>query len=110
MNPLKSSSAVLGLLVASLTATADEPAFWSWAKTPPMGWNSWDCNGAGVWESNALANAPREISVALNELGLPDSATVRDLWNRKDLGVVTGKFTQTINSHGAGLYRLQPHN
>ena len=31
--------------------------FWSWAKTPPMGWNSWDCYGAGVWESNVLANA-----------------------------------------------------
>lgn len=53
---------------------------------------------------------PREISVALNELGLPGAATVRDLWNRKELGVVTGRFTQTINSHGAGLYRLQPHN
>ena len=22
-----------------------------------MGWNSWDCYGAGVWESNVVANA-----------------------------------------------------
>jgi alpha-galactosidase len=22
-----------------------------------MGWNSWDCYGAGVWESNVIANA-----------------------------------------------------
>jgi alpha-galactosidase len=48
---------LLGLLAASLTAGAAEPTFWSWAKTPPMGWNSWDCYGAGVWESNVIANA-----------------------------------------------------
>ena len=263
--------AVMGLFAASLTATAAEPAFWSWAKTPPMGWNSWDCYGAGVWESNVIANAeymaqhlkphgwdiitiniqwyeplahtteyrrgavletdangrllpatnrfpmtlwciarsplimggdlpnneaftlalltndevlavnqnsannrqlfntnnavawvadalgsnaryvalfntapapvpggrrgrggprgpggatsptnapaadsratePRDISVSLAGIGLTGPAKVRDLWNHKDLGVVTDKLTQTINSHGAGLYRVQPEN
>jgi alpha-galactosidase len=36
--------------------TADPP-FWQWVPTPPMGWNSWDSFGAGVWESNVIANA-----------------------------------------------------
>lgn len=45
------------LLGAALPSIAAEPTFWSWAKTPPMGWNSWDCFGAGVWESNVIANA-----------------------------------------------------
>jgi alpha-galactosidase len=54
---LKFKISILGLLAAGLTATAAEPVFWSWAKTPPMGWNSWDCYGAGVWESNVIANA-----------------------------------------------------
>jgi len=54
---LKLKPAVAGLLAGGLTATAAEPAFWSWAKTPPLGWNSWDCYGAGVWESNVIANA-----------------------------------------------------
>ena len=27
------------------------------AKTPPMGWNSWDCFGAGVTEEQLMANA-----------------------------------------------------
>ena len=47
------------LACAALTATAvqADPAYWSWAKTPPMGWNSWDCYGAGVWESNVVENA-----------------------------------------------------
>jgi alpha-galactosidase len=45
------------VFTALLTATAAEPTFWSWSKTPPMGWNSWDCYGAGVWESNVVENA-----------------------------------------------------
>lgn len=31
--------------------------FKSWAKTPPCGWNSWDCFGAGVNEEQLIANA-----------------------------------------------------
>jgi hypothetical protein len=54
---LKVKFTLAGLLSAWLTAIAAEPTCWSWAKTPPMGWNSWDCYGAGVWESNVLANA-----------------------------------------------------
>ena len=36
---------------------AADPNYWSWAQTPPMGWNSWDCFGAGVWQTDVLANA-----------------------------------------------------
>ena len=31
--------------------------FKEWAQTPPMGWNSWDCYGAGVTEDELLGNA-----------------------------------------------------
>ncbi len=31
--------------------------FKSWAKTPPCGWNSWDCFGAGVNEEQLKTNA-----------------------------------------------------
>ncbi len=31
--------------------------FKKWAKTPPMGWNSWDCFGAAVTEAELIANA-----------------------------------------------------
>jgi hypothetical protein len=33
------------------------PAFWAWSERPVMGWNSWDCFGAGVNEEQTLANA-----------------------------------------------------
>jgi alpha-galactosidase len=31
--------------------------FGSWAPTPPMGWNSWDCFGSTVTEQEVIANA-----------------------------------------------------
>jgi hypothetical protein len=34
-----------------------QPAHWAWAKTPPMGWNSWDAFGATVTEAQVRANA-----------------------------------------------------
>jgi hypothetical protein len=54
------------------------------------------------------ATGPRDVSVSLADIGLGGPAKVRDLWNHKDLGVVTGQLTQAINSHGAGFYRVQP--
>jgi alpha-galactosidase len=33
------------------------PAYWQWQERPAMGWNSWDCYGAGVNEAQTLANA-----------------------------------------------------
>jgi len=55
-------SIVLSMLLCAPTliradSSASNPAYWEWAPTPPMGWNSWDCYGAGVWESNVVANA-----------------------------------------------------
>ncbi len=57
---------------------------------------------------NDSATQPRDISVSLADLGFTKAVKVRDLWNHKDLGSVKGTFTQSINSHGAGLYRLHP--
>ena len=37
--------------------TKQTPDFWQYAKTPPMGWNSWDCYGPTVTETEVKANA-----------------------------------------------------
>ncbi|MFY9150644.1 MAG: glycoside hydrolase family 27 protein [Prolixibacteraceae bacterium] len=36
--------------------TNQEKQFWQYAKTPPMGWNSWDCYGPTVNEGEVKAN------------------------------------------------------
>jgi len=46
-----------------------------------------------------------DLSFDLGILGRK-SARVRDLWSRRDLGAVSGRFTASVPSHGAGLWRL----
>jgi len=98
-----STFVLLGLLGGLAASRAADPAYRSWAPTPPMGWNSWDCFGAGVWQSNVLANA-EYMAGNLKSHG----------WNiitidiQKDFGTVTGSVTATVNSHGAVLLRVHP--
>ncbi|MBW8684507.1 glycoside hydrolase family 27 protein [Chitinophaga rhizophila] len=45
-------------LLAGFTSFAQKQQdFHSWAATPPMGWNSWDCYGPTVTEAEVKANA-----------------------------------------------------
>ena len=50
---------LLGGCKNNKTAAAESmtPAFQSWAPSPPMGWNSWDCYGPTVVEDEVKANA-----------------------------------------------------
>ena len=52
------------LILASCSGNKPKPVtehqdktFWQYAKTPPMGWNSWDCYGPTVTEAEVKANA-----------------------------------------------------
>ena len=57
----KVSGFLVGLLLLAATAIAAEPttrpAYWDFALTPPMGWNSFDAFGDSVTEAEFLANA-----------------------------------------------------
>src|ERR1700704_5757335 len=59
MSYLKKTISALFLLciVASPFAQKKSLDFHSWAPTPPMGWNSWDCFGPTVTEAEVKANA-----------------------------------------------------
>ncbi len=56
---LRCAVTVSALLAAATLAPAQpgEPAFLSWAKTPPMGWNSWDAFGTAITEAQTRAQA-----------------------------------------------------
>jgi len=47
---------IIVLIIAVLSFTSDSKNFKDWAKTPPMGWNSWDCYGPTVVEQEVKAN------------------------------------------------------
>lgn len=50
-------AAVFHLGVLATVASGSAPAFWQWAATPPMGWNSWDSFATTVTEAQARAQA-----------------------------------------------------
>jgi len=48
----------LALLLAGAGAVcAEDPGYWAWAPTPPMGWNSWDGFATTVTEAQTHAQA-----------------------------------------------------
>jgi alpha-galactosidase len=57
-----------------------------------------------------LNRSPRDqgMTVKWSELGLAanQSATVRDLWEHKDLGSKTGEFSAMVPSHGVAMIVL----
>jgi len=49
--------ALATFIVACGMAFAQTDKIGTWAQTPPMGWNSWDCFGPSVVEDEVKANA-----------------------------------------------------
>ena len=45
------------LFTATIITAQPKKDFRTWASTPPMGWNSWDCYGSTVTEDEVKANA-----------------------------------------------------
>ena len=54
--------------------------------------------------------AQQQVSVSWEDLGYPSdiSASVRDLWQHKDLGKFAGKFSATVPSHGVVMITVKP--
>lgn len=71
----------------------------------------WTADAANGDKYLALFNArdgeqPEKVTVKLSQLGIKGSATVKELWQNKPLGKVSGELSQLIPKHGVGLYRL----
>ncbi|WP_156460583.1 glycoside hydrolase family 27 protein [Sphingomonas sp. Leaf339] len=75
-------------------------------------------DGARIWSARpegsqdrylALFNTtdkPKEVTIALRDLGKSGSVAVRDLWSGRAAGAVRDHITRTVSPHGAELYRL----
>ncbi|MGH9598260.1 MAG: glycoside hydrolase family 27 protein [Terracidiphilus sp.] len=51
--------------------------------------------------------APFPITVNFREIGYSRPVRVRDLWEKKDLGVFKGSYTATVAKHGVVLIEIQ---
>jgi len=54
---MKNRLLLFGALYLGCFLAAHAQSFHNWAATPPMGWNSWDCYGPTVTETEVKANA-----------------------------------------------------
>ena len=54
--------------------------------------------------------AENNVTVQWNEIGYPNtvSASVRDLWQHKEAGKFTGKFSAAVPSHGVVVLTVRP--
>jgi hypothetical protein len=57
---------------------------------------------------NLADDEPAEIAVSWKELGLNGKCAVRDLWQKKSLGLFEDRFAPVVKPHAAGLYRIVP--
>ncbi len=57
MKNFKITFLFISITLSVFSQTGKELPFQTWALTPPMGWNSWDCFGPSVVESEVKANA-----------------------------------------------------
>ena len=49
---------------------------------------------------------PVKTGISGEELGIPGSFSVRDVWQQKDLGIFTGKYETEVPYHGVKLLRI----
>ncbi|MEV4754362.1 carbohydrate-binding protein [Micromonospora sp. NPDC049559] len=55
-----------------------------------------------------LGDAPASVTAQWASLGFTGNASVRDLWNRKNLGTYKNKITEALPAHGSRLFTVTP--
>lgn len=53
-----------------------------------------------------LGDSPTPVGVQFSSLQISGKYNVRDLWKRKELGLMDSGLSEMLPAHGAGLYRL----
>jgi alpha-galactosidase len=52
-------------------------------------------------------STPEPVTALFREIGVGETATVRDLWARKDLGTFKNSFTAVVPKHGVVMVRVK---
>ena len=75
-------------------------------------------DSASVWISNVkgskdfyvavfnIGDNAAAVKVDFSQLGLKGKILVRDLWKKKDVGIVKKEFAATLNGHASTLLRV----
>jgi hypothetical protein len=91
------------VIAVNQASTANRPHF---MEDGTRLWSARAANGDAYVALFNTSSQPREVGIALAQLGLKGSVAVRDVWARQPDGQARGRLVRRIASHGAGLYRL----
>ena len=78
-------------------------------KTPQQVWVIHNTDGSCTAALFNLANTAAKVGVTWRQLALPKrTASVKDLWDQKSLGVFSNGFSATLPAHGSRLLQISP--
>ncbi|MEV7003721.1 CBM35 domain-containing protein [Streptomyces sp. NPDC093982] len=78
------------------------------ASDPQQVWAAKNPNGTYTVALFNLSDAPASVTANWSTLGFKGKASVRDVWNKENLGSYTDKITQALPAHGSRLFTVTP--
>ncbi|MEU9211840.1 carbohydrate-binding protein [Streptomyces sp. NPDC048415] len=71
-------------------------------------WGTKNADGSYTVALFNLGDAPASVSADWASFGFTGNATVRDLWNKANLGTYKNKITEALPAHGSRLFTVNP--
>ncbi|MFE2045665.1 alpha-galactosidase D [Streptomyces sp. NPDC059477] len=96
--------------VIAINQSSAPPAEPVTAGDPQQVWAAKNPDGTYTVALFNLSDAPAQVTADWGTLGLTGKASVRDVWNKENLGTYTDKITQALPAHGSRLFTITPRN
>ncbi|WP_055585598.1 alpha-galactosidase D [Streptacidiphilus griseoplanus] len=78
----------------------------------PMGdqqvWGTRNADGSYTVALFNLGDSPASVSADWASFGFAGNASVRDLWNKQNLGTYKNRITEALPAHGSRLFTVRP--
>lgn len=71
-------------------------------------WGTKNADGSYTVALFNLADSPASVTAQWASLGFSGNASVRDLWNKANLGTYKNKITEALPAHGSRLFTVKP--
>ncbi|MGW6737885.1 alpha-galactosidase D [Streptomyces sp. NPDC055013] len=94
--------------VIAINQSSAPPAEPVTASDPQQVWAAKNPNGTYTVALFNLSDAPASVTANWSTLGFKGKASVRDVWNKENLGFHTDKITQALPAHGSRLFTVTP--
>jgi hypothetical protein len=75
---------------------------------PAQVWGAKNADGSYTVALFNMGSFPAQVTANWSSFGFGGTATVRDLWQHKDLGVHDGAISEQLPAHGSRLFKVTP--